>query len=72
MLLVDDLGWKDVGFNGSRFYETPNIDRLAAKSMIFTSAYAACAVSSPTRASGKVYIYEGGIKHKKLIDHVEG
>jgi len=51
MLLVDDLGWKDVGFNGSRFYETPNIDRLAAKSMIFNNAYAACAVSSPTRAS---------------------
>ena len=51
MLLVDDLGWKDVGFNGSRFYETPNIDRLASKSMIFNNAYAACAVSSPTRAS---------------------
>ncbi len=51
MLLVDDLGWRDVGFNGSRFYETPNIDRLAAKSMIFNQAYAACAVSSPTRAS---------------------
>ncbi len=51
MLLVDDLGWKDVGFNGSRFYETPNLDRLAAKSMIFSNAYAACAVSSPTRAS---------------------
>ena len=51
MLLVDDLGWRDVGFNGSRFYETPNIDRLAAQSMIFSQAYAACAVSSPTRAS---------------------
>ena len=51
MLLVDDLGWRDVGFNGSRFFETPNLDRLAAKSMIFNNAYAACAVSSPTRAS---------------------
>lgn len=51
LLLVDDLGWKDVGFMGSRYFETPNIDRLAGKSMIFTSAYAACAVSSPTRAS---------------------
>ncbi len=50
-LLVDDLGWRDVGFNGSRFYETPNLDRLAARSMIFNNAYAACAVSSPTRAS---------------------
>lgn len=50
-LLVDDLGWKDVGFMGSNFYETPNIDKLAKESMIFTNAYAACAVCSPTRAS---------------------
>ena len=51
MLLVDDLGWRDVGFMGSSYFETPNLDRLARQSMIFTSAYAACAVSSPTRAS---------------------
>lgn len=51
LLLVDDLGWKDVGFMGSKFYETPNIDNLASQGMIFTSAYAACAVCSPTRAS---------------------
>jgi arylsulfatase A-like enzyme len=51
LLLVDDLGWRDVGFMGSSYYETPNLDRLAGKSMVFTSAYAACAVSSPTRAS---------------------
>jgi len=49
--LVDDLGWKDLGYLGSSFYETPNIDRLASESMIFTSAYAACPVCSPTRAS---------------------
>lgn len=51
LLLVDDLGWKDVGFMGSKFYETPNIDQLAKEGMIFTNAYAACAVCSPTRAS---------------------
>lgn len=50
-ILVDDLGWKDVGFMGSKFYETPNIDNLAGEGMIFTQAYAACAVCSPTRAS---------------------
>jgi arylsulfatase A-like enzyme len=50
-ILVDDLGWRDVGFMGSRFYETPNIDRLAAGGMVFTQAYAAAAVCSPTRAS---------------------
>jgi len=51
LLLVDDLGWRDVGFMGSKYFETPNLDRLAGQSMIFSSAYAACAVSSPTRAS---------------------
>lgn len=51
LLLVDDLGWRDVGFMGSKFYETPNIDNLAKQGMIFTNAYAACAVCSPTRAS---------------------
>ncbi len=49
--LVDDLGWKDLGCYGSTFYETPNVDRLAAGGMRFTSAYAACPVCSPTRAS---------------------
>ncbi|QDT38291.1 sulfatase [Stratiformator vulcanicus] len=49
--LVDDLGWTDLGCYGSTFYETPNIDRLAATGMKFTNAYAACPVCSPTRAS---------------------
>jgi len=50
-ILVDDLGWIDTGCYGSKFYETPNIDRLAADGMRFTDAYAACAVCSPTRAA---------------------
>ena len=49
--LVDDLGWSDVGSFRSTFYETPNIDRLAADGVRFTNAYAACHVCSPTRAS---------------------
>lgn len=49
--LVDDLGWTDVGCYGSRFYETPHVDRLANEGIRFTNAYAACHVSSPTRAS---------------------
>ncbi|MCG8448787.1 MAG: sulfatase [Pirellulales bacterium] len=49
--LVDDLGWRDLGCYGSPFYETPNVDRLAAGGMRFTDAYAACPVCSPTRAS---------------------
>jgi arylsulfatase A len=48
---IDDLGWRDLGVQGSSFYETPNIDRLASQGMRFTNAYAACPVCSPTRAS---------------------
>lgn len=51
LILVDDLGWIDTGCYGSKFYETPNIDRLAAQGMRFTNGYAACAVCSPTRAA---------------------
>ena len=49
--LIDDLGRQDLGCYGGMFYETPNIDRLAAQGMRFTDAYAACPVCSPTRAS---------------------
>ncbi len=50
-ILVDDLGWADLSCYGSLFYETPRIDGLAASGVRFTSAYAACPVCSPTRAS---------------------
>ena len=50
-ILVDDLGWVDVGCYGSKYYETPNIDRLSREGMRFTDGYAACAVCSPTRAA---------------------
>ena len=50
-ILVDDLGWRDLGCYGSSFYETPRIDRLAAQGIRFTNAYAACPVCSPTRVS---------------------
>ncbi len=51
IILVDDMGWTDLTCFGSKYYETPNIDRLAAGGMKFTNAYAACAVCSPTRAA---------------------
>ena len=50
-ILVDDLGWRDGACFGSKFYQTPQIDALAASSLRFTQAYAACAVCSPTRAA---------------------
>jgi arylsulfatase A-like enzyme len=51
VILLDDFGYADLGCYGSKFYETPNIDRLARQGIRFTDAYAACPVSSPTRAS---------------------
>lgn len=51
-ILVDDLGYMDIGANNPEsFYETPNIDALAKRGMRFTDAYAVCPVCSPTRAS---------------------
>lgn len=50
-ILVDDLGWTDLGSYGSKYYQTPNIDKLAKKGIQFTNAYAASNVCSPTRAS---------------------
>jgi arylsulfatase A-like enzyme len=51
LILVDDLGWMDLSCQGSDFYKTPNIDRLASEGIRFTNGYAACAVCSPTRAA---------------------
>ena len=50
-LLVDDLGWGDFGCYGAKFYETPHIDKLAKDGMLFTNAYSACTVCSPSRAA---------------------
>lgn len=51
LFVVDDLGWMDLGCQGSDYYQTPNIDALAERGVRFTDAYAACAVCSPTRAA---------------------
>ncbi len=50
LMLIDDLGYGDLACYGNRFHETPNIDKLCAESMKFTSAYAAAPVCSPSRA----------------------
>lgn len=51
LFVVDDLGWMDLGIQGSTFYQTPHIDRLARQGALFTQAYAASGVCSPSRAS---------------------
>lgn len=80
LINIDDMGWRDVGFMGSKYYETPNIDKLAAKGMVFPNGYASAANCAPSRAnlfSGKypqfhgVYTVgsseRGKSKHRKLV-----
>ncbi len=80
LIVIDDLGWSDLGCYGSDFYDTPQLDRFANDSLQFTSAYAAAPVCSPTRAAimtGKVPArldmtiwhegaVAGGPNHRKL------
>ncbi len=83
-IFLDDFGWRDTGFMGSDFYETPHLDKLAAEGMIFTNAYSSAANCAPARAcllSGQYTprheIYNvgtgprGNAKHRRL-QHVPG
>ncbi len=80
LINIDDMGWKDVGYQGSKYYKTPNIDSLATLGIKFTNGYAASSNCAPSRASlmtGKwtprhgVYTVgsseRGNAKHRKLI-----
>jgi arylsulfatase A-like enzyme len=51
LVLADDLGWADAGYQGSTFYRTPHIDALARDGLAFSQAYAAAPVCSPSRAA---------------------
>lgn len=51
IFLADDLGWADVGYQGSTFHRTPNLDRLAQDGLVFSQAYAAAPVCTPSRAA---------------------
>jgi arylsulfatase A-like enzyme len=68
-ILVDDLGWADLGYTGSPFYETPNLDKLAASGMVFTDAYAASPVCSPSRAAIMTGKYPARLN---LTDYIPG
>ncbi|MHC4571021.1 MAG: sulfatase-like hydrolase/transferase, partial [Planctomycetota bacterium] len=49
-ILVDDMGWADLGCYGSKAIRTPNIDRMAAEGIRFTDAYSGCTVCAPARS----------------------
>jgi len=68
-ILIDDYGWTDTSFNGSKFYETPNIDRLAQSGMVFTNGYSESPVCSPTRAALMTGKYPGRLH---LTAHLKG
>ncbi len=68
-ILADDLGWADLSCYGSTFYETPHLDRLAARGVRFTQAYAACPVCSPSRAAALTGKYPARIG---LTDFIGG
>jgi len=80
LIVIDDLGWRDVGFMGSRYYETPNIDQLADGGVAFSSAYANAPNCAPSRASLLTGLYpprhgiytvgdpaRGDARHRALI-----
>jgi len=50
-ILVDDLGYHDLSYTGSTYYETPNVDRIAKEGVVFTQGYAGSRVCSPSRAT---------------------
>jgi arylsulfatase A-like enzyme len=62
LILADDLGWGDVGFNGRKEWDTPNLDRLASQGTIFKRWYTAAVVCAPSRTAlmtGKYTIHDG-------------
>lgn len=50
-ILIDDMGWKDIGCAGSTYFETPHIDKLAAEGVRFLNAYSAAPVCTPSRGA---------------------
>ncbi|WP_215224774.1 sulfatase [Echinicola shivajiensis] len=67
LINVDDLGWKDLGYMGAEYYETPNIDRLAEQGAVFTQAYAGAANCAPSRANMLTGRY--GMRHGVYTVH---
>jgi len=76
-IMADDLGWKDVGFMGAEFFQTPNIDHFASQSMVFNAAYSSGPNCSPTRAclmtgtyTPRHHIYTPGGKSKGKTEYM--
>lgn len=77
-IMVDDLGWSDLSYNGSTIYETPNIDQFAKEGVVYDNFYTAGPVCSPTRASlltGKYPVKTGVTTYllspERDVDYIE-
>ncbi len=81
---LDDYGWRDCGFMGSDFYETPNIDALSKQALVFSDAYSCAANCAPARAcllsgqySPRHKIYNVGTRPRgkaafRRLEHIPG
>ncbi|MEM1210374.1 MAG: sulfatase [Planctomycetota bacterium] len=69
-IVADDLGWMDLAVQGSTYYDTPNLDRLAAQGLRFTDAYSASPLCSPTRAALMTGQYPGRIGLTAAAGHL--
>ena len=65
-ILADNLGWKDTGFQGSKIYETPNLDKLASNGVVFTQAY-----MTPTCSPSRACLMSGTYPHATEIYTVD-
>jgi arylsulfatase A-like enzyme len=72
LILVDDLGWTDLGCFGSPTYQTPHIDRLASTGVRFTEAYAPACSCSPSRAGIMTGKYPGRLGMTAIVEKHRG
>lgn len=70
VMMADDLGWRDVSVNGSTFYQTPNVERLADAGVNYPKAHAAHPLCSPTRGALLTGLYPGRLRYNGAAGHV--
>lgn len=71
VMMADDLGWRDVTVNGSTYYETRNVERLAAAGVSYPNGFAANPLCSPTRASVLTGLYPARVRFNTPNGHTD-